>query len=104
RDMGAPHAAELPYVFGEFNSPKMAWGPVDHKISDQVIGYWTNFAKTGDPNGPGLPRWEAMTDAGNQTVRFSATSAEPATVDHLDKLKVIDGVFKARREAAAAAP
>jgi para-nitrobenzyl esterase len=31
----------------------------DWALTDTMIGYWTNFARTGDPNGPGLPLWPA---------------------------------------------
>jgi para-nitrobenzyl esterase len=52
------HAAELEYVFGTLDvRPGATWQPADRKLSDEVITYWTNFARTGNPNGNDLPQW-----------------------------------------------
>jgi len=68
---GAPHAAELPYVFGHLDQqPAMPWRAEDRAISDAMVGYWTNFAKTGDPNGPGLPAWPKFSDADPKAMIF----------------------------------
>ena len=61
-DVGARHAGEIEYVFGTLDSvPKVVWDKEDRTISEQMMGYWTNFARTGDPNGPGLPPWPRYT-------------------------------------------
>ncbi len=52
---GATHSAELGYVFGTFAMGKPE--SLDRKISADMQLYWTNFAKSGDPNGPSLPVW-----------------------------------------------
>jgi para-nitrobenzyl esterase len=54
----AYHSAEIEYVFGQLDSkPKLAWRPADRKLSQQMQKYWANFARSGDPNGRGLPKW-----------------------------------------------
>ncbi|MGA8042828.1 MAG: carboxylesterase family protein [Terracidiphilus sp.] len=52
------HSDDIEYVFGTLDTrPGWTIRPEDRKLSDQMMGYWTNFAKTGDPNGEGLPQW-----------------------------------------------
>src|ERR1700676_1033174 len=53
----AYHSAEIEFVFGMLDSKKLPWRPEDYELSEQMGSYWTNFAKTGNPNGAGLPQW-----------------------------------------------
>lgn len=55
---GAAHASEIPYVFGGHRSPNGApVAPKDQEVAKLMNTYWANFAKTGNPNGQGLPTW-----------------------------------------------
>ena len=54
---GAYHAAEIPYVFGTLRNRDWPFTDADFTLSEQMAGYWTNFAKTGDPNGGTLKKW-----------------------------------------------
>jgi para-nitrobenzyl esterase len=53
---GAAHAVELPYLFrlGGYDLPLSETQQV---LSNQMIDYWTAFARTGNPNGPDRPHW-----------------------------------------------
>ena len=55
---GAPHGGEIAYVFGTLaDRPGSTVTPEDQAVSRMAQNYWVNFAKTGDPNGAGLPTW-----------------------------------------------
>ncbi|MXW52427.1 MAG: carboxylesterase family protein [Gammaproteobacteria bacterium] len=55
RPMGAYHAGEIAFVFN--NRSETNWNEDDHMVADLMHAYWVNFAKTGSPNGNGLPTW-----------------------------------------------
>jgi para-nitrobenzyl esterase len=55
---GAVHSAEIEYALGNLDAnPAYAWTQDDRRVSATMNGYFVNFVKTGDPNGPGLPPW-----------------------------------------------
>jgi len=54
---GAFHSAEIEFVFGNLHTVDLLWRPEARELSRLLVSYWTNFARTGDPNGPGLPKW-----------------------------------------------
>jgi para-nitrobenzyl esterase len=57
-DIGARHAGEIEYVFGALDSlADVPWEESDRDLSDLMMAYWSNFARTGNPNAPGLPDW-----------------------------------------------
>jgi para-nitrobenzyl esterase len=65
--VGAPHACEIEYAMGNLPLVKdYAWTAEDFKVSDTMLNYFTNFVKTGNPNGAKLPEWPAA-KAGDTT-------------------------------------
>ena len=78
-DIGAYHSGEIEYVFGQLDSKALPWRAEDRRLSGQMQKYWTNFAKSGNPNGPGLPEWPAYTAAdGWQVMHLDARSGARA--------------------------
>lgn len=74
-DVGGRHAGEIEYVFGTLDSvPKITWAPEDRALSALMMSYWTNFARSGDPGGPGLPAWPRYEGEKYPVMRLSETS------------------------------
>ncbi len=72
--LGAFHAAEIPFVF-DSHEEVLGLTEDDAALTETMIGYWTNFAKTGNPNGSDLPTWPQQT--GDQWMHFSANTDQP---------------------------
>lgn len=70
RTLGAYHAAEIAYVFGNGNS---LWNAEDQQVSLLTHAYWVNFAKTGDPNGANLPIWPAYNQQNETALIINST-------------------------------
>ena len=94
---GANHAAEISYVFGNLGGMGGGNGPEDKALSELISSYWVNFAKKGDPNGPGLPVWPTFDEKEQKTMFFDKT---PGARPHpnMDKIMAFDAYYAKLRK------
>jgi para-nitrobenzyl esterase len=90
--MGAAHAAEIGYVFGNLEEPK----PEDAALSSAFMDYWVQFAKSGNPNVDGKPNWIAYsTDKDQHLVMDKAIKIETGL--RREACDLLDEILKERR-------
>jgi para-nitrobenzyl esterase len=98
---GAVHSEEMIYVFQHLSQKALPWTAEDRAISEAMATYWTNFAKHGDPNGPGVPAWPAFEDNRPAAMRFT-DAPRAGAVPNANKLEALDAYFAWRRTPAGA--
>jgi len=90
--LGATHASEVSYVFGldrgivlpgppSRPSPVARASAVDAQVSEVMQRYWTNFAKSGNPNSDSLPAWPKFDPSSRAYIQF--TDAGPIAKEGL---------------------
>jgi para-nitrobenzyl esterase len=71
---GVPHGGDIAYVFGMLRNPSEE----DLRMTATIQGYWINFARAGNPNGPGLPPWPQYEEGAPAALVFAQeTRADP---------------------------
>jgi len=102
------HSSDLPYVFGNLyatGSQGGAFTDEDRALSAIIQGYWTNFARSGDPNGPGLPPWPRYDPVGRRYIVFTPPAGPfPAVAEGRDERGPFCDLFRQMMERSAAAP
>ena len=93
--LGAFHAGEIIYVFDNlgkspFPYANRAYDDTDRQLSKQMASYWVNFAKTGNPNGDGLPPWPAYKRDQDEVLEFGdairvSRAVRAARLDFMDR-------------------
>jgi para-nitrobenzyl esterase len=99
---GAIHAAELAHIFRNLGGWPGAPSPPlaeDVALSDLMSSCWVNFARSGEPNGPGLPVWPIFDEKEMKTMVFDQSpGARP--FPNVEKLKAFDSYYSWQREQA----
>ena len=93
---GAGHGSEVAYVFNNLNTRRGTTEPTpeEEKLAEMMNTYWANFAKTGDPNGPGLPEWPEYNPQNEKILEIQADGKPVGKPDpRKERLDVIKKAF-----------
>jgi para-nitrobenzyl esterase len=90
--LAAYHSAEIEFVFEALPSKHLPWRPEDEKLSDLMSSYWSNFAKTGNPNGTGLPDWPAYSRGADYPMMHLSFTPHAAPEEQRAQFLFLDAV------------
>ncbi len=91
---GVYHSAELYYVFDNLQVRDWPWEADDRRLASVMSSYWTNFAKTGDPNGKELPTWPRYTPGGTGQVMELGKVIAPRGEPDRARYEFMDAFYK----------
>lgn len=92
--VGAGHAEDIEFVFHTLESKDLAWRESDRQVADLMVNYWTNFAKSGDPNSDGLAAWPPWDATGERFVMRINDSAAAEPEQHRDRYEFLERLEK----------
>ncbi len=78
----APHASDIEYTFQMLDTREARWGAEHRRVAELMTEYWTRFARTGNPNGNGLPRWPEYEEKTGWAVMHLQAEARAAPDAH----------------------
>ena len=94
---GAFHSGEIVYAYNNLHTLNRPWEAVDQKIADAMSDYWVNFARNGNPNGTGLPEWNAY-DPTNENVMILDTEIGQKTLPDKAKLSFWETYYESLKQ------
>ena len=87
---GVYHFAEILYVFNNLElREEWGWTDADAQLADAMSSYWVAFAKTGNPNAPGLTHWQAFDDAESGPLLHLGEKTELAADPFVDRYRLL---------------
>jgi para-nitrobenzyl esterase len=96
---GAGHGSEVSYVFNNLNARRgiSEVTSEDEELARLMNTYWANFAKTGDPNGEGIPLWPVFQNKSGEIMEFQNNGYAVAKPDpRKKKMDIIEKAGKLR--------
>jgi para-nitrobenzyl esterase len=94
--LGATHGMEMPYVFNHLGLYEASWTAIDRTLAEVMPEYWTNFAKSGDPNGGGLPKWPSFRESPDK-VMMLGEGLRAEAIPGEARLERIDRIYATAR-------
>jgi para-nitrobenzyl esterase len=91
---GAYHSAELYYVWNNLKIRDWPWENDDRRLGDVMSSYWVNFAKSGNPNGAGLPSWPAYKSGGGGELMELGKEIGARGERHRDRYEFFDAYYR----------
>ena len=93
---GAFHAGELGYIFGNLDLFGAKPSAKDKEFSELMASIWTQFAKTGNPNGKNLPRWDAYSVDNESYMELGVDTGQKSQL-RLGEMELIERAWRDRR-------